>query len=383
MGIGSRKWIGGLMLGTAALSAPLEAAAQAAAAPPACPGRSAAGVAMRDLGRTAPHLLLDEDFPDPFLARFGRQYHAYGTGVAGRHVQLVRSADLRRWSAPAEVMPASHFPEWIDRNHPQVWAPEVMEIAGRYVLYFNARHRTLTRTETPPEGPRVLQRHCLGAAVADRPEGPFTGVPEPLVCSEFPHGVIDASPYRDGDSLYLYYKDDGNCCGPGSAIWVQGMSPDGLAALGPPTRLVASNDSPGREDNWEWKVVEAPTMVRRGSHYYLFYTGNHFGNRNYSVGYLRCTTPRGPCTDPGENPILWSHLETDLIGPGHQSILDRGGRTYAFFHGWNRDPDRQRDQGPFKRCLYVSQVSWSAGPGGAETAVIAGGEPLVMPPPVD
>jgi beta-xylosidase len=372
----------GAMLAAAALAAPLEAAAQSAAPPP-CPGRSAAGVPLHDLGRTAPHLLLDEDFPDPFVARFGREFLAYGTGVAGRHVQLVRSPDLRRWSAPAEVMPASHFPEWIDRNHPQVWAPEVMRIAGRYVLYFNARHRTLTRTELPPEGPRVLQRHCLGAAVADRPEGPFTGVPEPLVCSEFPHGVIDASPYRDGDSLYLYYKDDGNCCGPGSAIWVQGMSPDGLAALGAPTRLVASNDSPGREDNWEWKVVEAPTMVRRGNHYYLFYTGNHFGNRNYSVGYLRCATPRGPCTDPGENPILWSHLETDLIGPGHQAILDQGARTYAFFHGWNRDPDRQRDQGPFKRCLYVSQVSWTAGPGGAETAVIAGGEPLVMPPPVD
>ncbi|HEY0011328.1 MAG TPA: glycoside hydrolase family 43 protein [Allosphingosinicella sp.] len=379
---GLRKGLKGALLGAVSLAVPLQAAGQNAAPPP-CPGRSAAGVAMRDLGRTAPHLLLDEDFPDPFLARLGNLYHAYGTGVAGRHVQLVRSSDLRRWSAPAEVMPASHFPAWIDRNHPQVWAPEVMAIGGRYVLYFNARHRILTRTETPPEGPRVLQRHCLGAAVADRPEGPFTGVPEPLVCSEFPHGVIDASPYRDGDSLYLYYKDDGNCCGPGSAIWVQGMSADGLAALGPPTRLVASNDSPGREDNWEWKVVEAPTMVRRGNAYYLFYTGNHFGNRNYSVGYLRCATPRGPCTDPGENPILWSHLETDLLGPGHQSILERGGRTYAFFHGWNRDPDRQRDQGPFKRCLYVSQVSWTAGPGGAETAVIAGGEPLVMPPPVD
>ena len=383
MGARGRRTIAAVLAGAAMVSPVLEAAAQA---PAPCPGRRADGVPLAALGRDGPHLLLDEDFPDPFLTRVGRQYYAFGTGVAGRHVQLARSTDLRRWSAPAEVLPASHFPEWIDRSHPQVWAPEAMAVGGRWVLYFNARHRTLTRTETPPDGPRLLQRHCLGAAVADRPEGPYTGVPEPLVCSEFPHGVIDASPFRDeaaGGALYLYYKDDGNCCGPGSAIWVQGMSPDGLAALGPPTRLVASNDSPGREDNWEWRVVEAPTMVRRGNVYYLFYTGNFFGNRNYSVGYLRCATPRGPCTDSGENPILWSHLETDLIGPGHQSLLDRRGRTYAFFHGWNRDPDRQRDQGPFKRCLYVSQVHWSPGPAGAETAVIAGGEPLVMPPPVD
>jgi beta-xylosidase len=228
----------------------------------------------------------------------------------------------------------------------------------------------------------VLQRHCLGAAVADRPEGPFTGIDTPLVCAEFAHGTIDAHVFRDGGAdgpLYLYYKEDANCCSPGSAIWVQGLSPDGLAALGPSTRLVASNDSPGREDDWEWRVVEAPTMVRRGPAYFLFYTGNFFGNRNYSIAYLRCASPRGPCSDPGENPILWSHAETPLIGPGHQSLLENRGRTQIFFHGWNRDPDRQRTEGPFKRCLYGSQVDWERLPAGGERPIIAGGEPSVLP----
>jgi beta-xylosidase len=93
------------------------------------------------------------------VARFGREYHAYGTGVAGRHVQLVRSPDLRRWSAPAEVLPASRFPAWIDRDHPQVWAPEVMALDGRYVLLIQRRHAVLTRTETRRRG-RVLQRNA-------------------------------------------------------------------------------------------------------------------------------------------------------------------------------------------------------------------------------
>jgi beta-xylosidase len=356
----------------AALLAGVPVAAQDRA-PPSCPEP------VR-IGARGPLLLLDQDFPDPFVVRVGGEYLAYGTGVGGRHAQLVRSRDLRRWSAPQEVLPVSHFPEWIDRNHPQVWAPEAIRIEGRWLLYFNARHRTLTRTETPPEGPRVLQRHCLGAAVADRPEGPFTGIATPLVCAEFAHGTIDAHVFRDGASLYLYYKEDSNCCSTGSAIWVQGLSPDGLAALGPPTRLVASNDSPGREDDWEWRVVEAPTMVRRPSGYFLFYTGNFFGNRNYSVAYLRCASPRGPCTDPGENPILWSHAETALIGPGHQSLLDSGRRTQIFFHAWNRDPDRQRGEGPFKRCLYSSEVRWEPLPGGGERPVIVGGEPSVLPP---
>jgi beta-xylosidase len=366
----------------AALIASGTAGAQERAAP-SCPGaRAEAGPAGR-LGASGPRLLLDEDFPDPFLARSGRDYLVYGTGVGGRNVQMARSADLRRWSAPQEVLPPANFPEWIDRNHPQVWAPEAMRIRGRWVLWFNARHRTFTRTETPPEGPRVLQRHCLGAAVADRPEGPFVGIASPLVCAEFEAGTIDAHVFRDGADesapLYLYYKEDSNCCGPNSSIWVQGLSPDGLAALGPPTRLVTSNDSPGREDDWEWKVVEAPTMVRRGSGYFLFYTGNFFGNRNYSVAYLRCASPRGPCSDPGENPILWSHAETQLIGPGHQSLLDTGGRIQIFFHAWNRDPDRQRAEGPFKRCLYVSQVRWERQASGGERPVIVGGEPSVLP----
>jgi hypothetical protein len=167
-----------------------------------------------------------------------------------------------------------------------------------------ARHRSLQRTELPAEAPRVLQRHCLGAAVAASPAGPFTGLDEPLVCTDFADGVIDAGIFTDGAAHYLYYKDDANCCGRGSAIFVQPLTADGLTPLGRPIRLHSNNDSPGPEDDWEWRVVEAPTMVKRGGAYFLFFSGNFFGNKNYSVGYLRCASPIGPCRDLGDNPIL-------------------------------------------------------------------------------
>jgi beta-xylosidase len=356
-------------------------ALQPAAEPaPDCPGQKGEGVPMARLGAEGPHLLFNENFPDPFVARFGRIWHAYATGIGtgGRqiNVQLIRSRGLTGWSAPVEALPHANLPAWVDREHPQVWAPEVMQVGGRYVLYFNARHATLTRTETPPDGPRVMKRHCLGAAVSERPEGPFLGVGEPLVCSEFAEGVIDASPFRDGDSLYVYYKHDANCCGGGSALYVQGLSPDGLAALGPPFKLVGNNDSPGKEDDWEWLVVEAPTMVKRAGAYYLFYSGNFFGNKNYSIAYLRCASPRGPCTDPGENPISWSHPGSPLIGPGHQAVLDEGGRTYAFYHGWNQDPNARERPGFHKRCLYVSRVEWQRPAAtAAEHPRIPGGRP--------
>ena len=367
---------------TAPLLAMLLASTGVAAEPvaaPSCPGPSARGVPVRSLGATGPQLLLDESFPDPFVARFGKVYHGYATGVerggVRMNVQAIRSPNLTQWSAPAEALPASGLAAWVDRAYPQVWAPEVMEIAGRYVLYFNARHATLTRTETPPEGPRVLKRHCLGAAVADRAEGPFVGIDEPLVCADMPEGAIDAGVFRDGDSLYLLYKDDGNCCGRGSAIYAQGLSSDGLASVGPRHRLIANNDSPGPEDDWEWLVVEAPTMVKRGGTYWLFYSGNFFGNKNYSVGYLKCASPRGPCRDLKENPVLWSHPGSQLIGPGHQSLLDVGGRSYAFFHGWNRDPDAKEQHGFHKRCLYVSRLVWETGPDGERPRIVGGTPP--------
>ena len=357
----------------------------AASRPNPCPGASGSGVPVAKLGLQQPHLILDRDFPDPFIARFGGVYHAYATGVGGGgpqlNVQRVQSANLTGWSASAEALPNANLPAWVDRSNPQVWAPEVMQVAGRYVLYFNARHHSFSRTERSEKGLHVLRRHCLGAAVADRPEGPFHGIDEPLVCAELPEGAIDASPFRDGDSLYLLYKDDGNCCGRGSAIYVQGLSPDGLATLGPRHKLIENADSPEEHDDWEWQVVEAPAMLKRAGAYYLFYSGNFFRNRNYAVGYLKCESPRGPCRDAGDNPILWSHPKSPLVGPGHQALYEEAGRTYAFYHGWSRDPagDPERARAE-KRCLYVSQVRWdrwSKVPHDVPT--IAGGSPTPRP----
>jgi GH43 family beta-xylosidase len=357
----------------AALAATLVAAETAGASPP-CPDPLGAP------GGAGPRLLLDQNFPDPFVARFGGAYHGYATGAqAGEapvNVKHMSSTDLARWSEPAEALPTANLPAWVDKADPQVWAPEVIALGGRYILYFNARHRTLTRTETPPDGPVVRKRHCLGAAIAARPEGQFVGIGPPLVCSAFRDGAIDASPLRDGKRLYLYFKADGNCCGRPSAIYGIRLRADGLAAVGRPRKLLANNDGPEAYDDWEWRVVEAPTMVRRFARYWLFYSGNFFGNRNYSVGYLACAGPLGPCRDEGRNPILRSFLASPILGPGHQSVLRQGKRDLIFFHAWNRDPDGRERAGVHQRCLYVADIDWIR-PFGELHPRVPGGEPAI------
>ena len=84
-------------------------ALQPAAEPEPCPGDPAGKTPVRSLGARAPQLLLDENFPDPFVARFDGLFHAYATGAqverSQANVQHISSRDLVDWSGPAEALP--------------------------------------------------------------------------------------------------------------------------------------------------------------------------------------------------------------------------------------------------------------------------------------
>ena len=97
------------------------------------------------------------------------------------------------------------------------------------------------------------------------------------------------------------------------------------------------------DKHWEWRGVEAPTMVRHEGGYTLFFSANHFGWEadqdlsNYGTGYATCKGPMGPCTDAGANPILRSFRSGTagcLSGPGHPAVFEAGGRRFVAFHAW-------------------------------------------------
>ena len=46
-----------------------------------------------------------------------------------------------------------------------------------------------------------------------------------FVCQSAEGGTIDASPFRDGDKLYLYFKNDGNCCNKTTYLYGQELAP--------------------------------------------------------------------------------------------------------------------------------------------------------------
>jgi beta-xylosidase len=298
--------------------------------------------------------VLRTNFADPFVLAHGGRYLAYATNMHGdrANVPMAFSNDLTTWNLLAvpgnpdafhDALP--NLPRWAERG--RTWAPEVMQLGDRFILYFTARHR-------------ARDRQCIGAAVARDPRGPF--VPhgtEPLVCQYDLGGTIDASPFRDADGkLYLYFKNDGNAVGRPTHLWGQRMGADGLSLEGEAVTL-GRNDTP-----WEGRISEAPFMIRRGSVYYLFFSANDFAWQprqrlsQYATGYARCAGALGPCVDAPENPILASRQQPDcLSGPGHPAIFEANGRHYMVFHAWSAKRSCRPDQDA--RFMHILPIEWN------------------------
>jgi beta-xylosidase len=268
------------------------------------------------------------EFADPFVLRADDRWYAYATNGAGQQVQTLESGDLVHWTQAGDALPK--LGAWAYPG--KTWAPEVLARGdGTFVLYYTANGGS----------------QCIGAAVAEKPAGPFVDrSKEPLVCQRTEGGSIDASPFRDDDgSLYLLWKNDGNAVGKPSWIYAQRLSADGLRLEGAAKRL-ATNDQ-----FWEGAVVEAPQLWKEDGRYYLFYSGSAFDTPSYAVGYATCDGPLGPCADAAENPILKTACRAS--GPGHATLVRDGDETWILYHAWPQAFD--------KRMLWLDRVEWGHG----------------------
>lgn len=286
--------------------------------------------------------VIPANFPDPFILKVDDTYYAYSTNSNSRNVPVATSTDLVSWSIGRDVFPA--LPRWVNISRPDVWAPEVLRIDDEYLLYYTARDR-------------ASGRQCIGLAISDSPLGPFHDTNEaPFICQSDEGGSIDANPFRDEDgTLYLYWKNDGNCCMMPTFLYGQALAPDGRSLVGEPVRLVR-NDQP-----WKGPVVEAPTMWLHEGQYYLFYSGNVYAGEAYAVGYARCDTPLGACVDAEENPILASDLTEQplVVGPGHQTVIrDDAGDTWLVYHVWQVTEGGALTS---NRQVWMDRIIWDEG----------------------
>ena len=293
--------------------------------------------------------VIPRDFPDPSILRDGGSYYAYSTesayGSSFWHVPVQRSEDpTGEWSAVADALP--DVPGWVARDargRANVTAPDVSRRgAGDYLLYFVAR----------AAAQNVL---CVGAALADTPVGPFRPQVNPLICQQGRVDSIDPQAFTDSDGTrYLLYTSGEY----DASIWLQRVAEDGTTLVGERRPLIKA-DRPE-----EAHIVEAPSLVKNGSEYVLFYSGNAFNSGHYFVNYATAPVLSGSFVKhPGE--LLNRNLLADAYAnPGGQSILQDNGADYIFFHA---------SAGPGQRAAFVAGLGWtSAGAPLVEISGVAG-----------
>ena len=258
-----------------------------------------------------------KDIGDPHIVKAGDEYFTFATGgTIGFNVW--RSADLTTFSKEKAVRKL----EWVSGDY---WAPEVYEADGRYYMFFTGRWKENGSLR-------------IGVAVSDTPQGPYEdAIGGPLF--DFGYAAIDGTLlYDDAGIPYMIYSRDcsENVVGAYHESHLYGvqLAEDLLSTAGEPV-LLTQPDSPWELMSGDYRWNEGPAVIRRSGKYYLFYSANYFGGKEYALGVAVADHPLGPYVKQENNPIL-NYIETEdaviVSGPGHNSFFTVGDELFTSYH---------------------------------------------------
>jgi arabinan endo-1,5-alpha-L-arabinosidase len=299
--------------------------------------------------------VLDADFPDPTVIRApDGSYYGYATQTQrdGRwiNIQLAKSSDLVHWQYLADALPTK--PNWASSTQ-DFWAPHVLRDARRYVMYFSAKPNTSD------------ERHglCLGVATAASPAGPFVDIGHPLRCGE---GFVNIDPMAFDDPA----------TGKRLLYWGSGFEPIKVQELAP-NRMAFAPGSKPRNLVWPTPgkngfpvLIEGSWMIRHGSYYYLFYSGDNCcgPKANYAVMVARSKSATGPFETleqaTGKPHSIILQKSARWTAPGHNSIVaDRAGQDWIVYHAVdvNRPREKPTDELNTRRIMLIDRIGWRNG----------------------
>ena len=298
---------------------------------------------------------LPVELGDPYILKASDgNYYMVGTGGVKDGFKMYSSSDLKKWKDEGRIYRGNSTDSWDIANF---WAPELYEYNGRFYLLFSADWRENPTNE--------LENFRIGVAVSDSPAGPFTDLlNRPVFDPGYP--VIDGNLLFENGKVYLYFS---RCCyknpvesevadwarakGMFNEIeesWVYGveMNPDFSGIIGEPQLLLRPPVSMvDPQSEWESRSVTSGEINRRWTEgsfifkknevYYLMYSANYFGGKNYAVGYATSVSPLGPFKKAGNNPVLEKNVEKGGIvtGTGHNSVTvsPDGKNMLCVYHG--------------------------------------------------
>jgi arabinan endo-1,5-alpha-L-arabinosidase len=292
---------------------------------------------------------------DPVLIRENDTYYVFSTnGDAPPATLRIRSSpDLVTWSHRGHVFES--LPDWAVRLIPGArgaWAPDITKVDGRYLLYYSistfgsnrsaiglATNRTLD-----PASPDYRWRDD-GVVVESTPESDFNAIDPNHVVDRDGRHWLSLGSFWSGIKLFELDPRTGKLLEPSA-------KPHSLARR----RAPVGGPTP----------VEAPFIVTRPDHYYLFVSYDYCckgANSTYYVAMGRAKRITGPYVGKDGSRLLDGEgtlfIRADLEvqqrfrGAGHNGWLrDVDGREYVVYHAYDRENEG-------KATLRISPVIWN------------------------
>lgn len=240
-----------------------------------------------------------------------------GPGISSRH-----SADLKHWETGPPVFPVP--PSWTTNDVPgfrgYFWAPDIIQIGGRYLLYYSVSRW----------GKNSSAIGLATNATLDPTEPRFGWHDQGMVCESHPadgFNTIDPSVMQAAEgTLWLAF----------GSFW------SGIKLL----ELDSTSGKRIAADSIMYplafhEAIEAACLYEHDGYYYLFVNWGlccRGTNSTYNIRVGRSQSVSGPYLDKaGQDLFLGGgspFLETDgaVIGPGHAGICREGNSTWLSFH---------------------------------------------------
>ena len=290
---------------------------------------------------------------DPVIIRERDTYYVYATnGDAPPSTLRIRSSpDLVHWTTRGHVF--DKLPEWSTRMVPGArgaWAPDISLVDGRYLLYYSVSTFGSSRSvvglatnETlDPAAPNYRWRD-EGLVIETTRDSDWNAIdPNHVVDRQGRHWLVIGS-FWSGIKLFELDPATGKL----------------LEPLAKPISLARKRAPVGAG-----RPVEAPFIVTRPDHYYLFVSYDYCCKgveSTYYVAVGRSKKITGPYVGrdgsklmDGEGTLLIPVYDQDgrFRGQGHSGFLhDADGRDYIVYHAYDRE------QGG-KSVMRISPVDW-------------------------
>ncbi len=271
-------------------------------------------------------------YADPEVAILQNRFWIYPTTSAGydqqTYLDAFSSPDLARWTKHPRVLECADV-GWARRA---LWAPSVIENAGRYFLFFSAND---IQNDDQAGG--------IGIAVSESPAGPFKDyLGRPLI-DKFHNGAqpIDQFVFRDRDGRhYLIYGGWRHC---------------NIARLTPDFRgLEPFEDGTTFREITPENYVEGPFLFERAGKYYFMWSEGGWTGPDYSVAYAISDSPVGPFRRIGK---ILQQDPAIATGAGHHSVLKHAG-SGDYYIVYHRRPGGDND--PNHRLVCIERMTFDA-----------------------